>query len=80
MKLKHLKKQVAHSNPLIELISQEGDIYVCRINNRELLTTNSADKPMVFHSIGEARSFLGQQISSQLKLVYPSAYDEMINL
>ncbi len=80
MNIKNLRK---HYNPMpesLELISHEGDIYLCRINKKEMLTDNSGKHPMVFHSIGEARDTIGEPLASKLQVVYSTAYDEMINI
>ncbi len=80
MNIKTLRK---HYNPMpesLELISREGDIYLCRINKKEMLTDNSGKYPMIFHSIGEARDIIGEPLASKLQVVFPTTYDEMINI
>ncbi|WP_062270339.1 DUF6482 family protein [Endozoicomonas arenosclerae] len=78
MNLKTLNA-IARQEPIhLELISAEGDIYLCRINDREWLTQGTEEKPKVFHSIFEAKHALGKDLSDQLDMVMSTTYDEMI--
>ncbi|WP_422134357.1 DUF6482 family protein [Endozoicomonas sp. ALD040] len=79
MNLKTLTAVVRQKQTHLELISAEGDIYLCRINDREWLTERAENKPKVFHSIFEAKYTLGKDLSDQLDMVMFSAYDEMIS-
>ncbi|MGO0307563.1 DUF6482 family protein [Endozoicomonas acroporae] len=78
MTLKELKKAFKE-NPLpVELLSQEGDIYLCRVDGKHLLS-NHDTTPTIFHSISEAKEILGDDIARHLQLVYSETYDEMIH-
>ena len=77
MYLKELKRAARKGPISIQLISHEGDIYLCQINGSELLKINHTT-PMIFHSIGEAKDCLGKDIAARMELVTSAAYDEMI--
>ncbi|WP_257265885.1 DUF6482 family protein [Endozoicomonas sp. ONNA2] len=78
MTLKELKKAFKE-NPLpVQLLSQEGDIYLCQVDRMRLLRNNDGS-PAIFHSISEAKETLGDQIAHHLQLVYSETYDEMIH-
>ncbi|WP_067520846.1 DUF6482 family protein [Endozoicomonas ascidiicola] len=77
MYLKELKKAVQKAPVTVQLISHEGDIYLCQINGSELLKLDHKT-PKIFHSICEAKDFLGKDISAKMELITSAAYDEMI--
>ena len=77
MCLKELKKLMKKQPSPISLISNEGDIYLCQINDGQLLTINGKT-PAIFHSISEAKDYLGEDIAKNLELVPANVYDEMI--
>lgn len=79
MNLKTLTAIVRRKPTHLELISAEGDIYLCRINDKEWLTERAEKKPKVFHSIFEAKYTLGKYLSDQLDMVMSTTYDEMIS-
>ncbi|KEQ17121.1 DUF6482 family protein [Endozoicomonas numazuensis] len=79
MNLKKLTAIVRQTPVHLELISAEGDIYLCRINDKEWLTDGSEEKPKIFHSIFEAKHTLGKELSDQLDMVMSTTYDEMIS-
>ena len=78
MNLKELHREFRHHQAPVELVSTEGDIYLCRINGDTWLTNQSGKEPMQFHSIFQAREHLGKEISANMELVMPGVYDEMI--
>ncbi|MGI9280654.1 MAG: DUF6482 family protein [Endozoicomonas sp.] len=79
MNLKTLTAVVRQKPVHLELISAEGDIYLCRINDKEWLTDGAEEKPKIFHSIFEAKHALGKNLSDQLDMVMSTTYDEMIS-
>ncbi|WP_257294307.1 DUF6482 family protein [Endozoicomonas sp. YOMI1] len=78
MTIKELKKTFKKNHLSVQLLSQEGDIYLCRVDGKHLLKNNDAS-PAIFHSISEAKEILGDHIAPHLQLVYSETYDEMIH-
>lgn len=78
MTLKELKKAFKENHLSVQLLSQEGDIYLCRVDGRHLLRNHDASAT-IFHSISEAKEILGDDIAHHLQLVYSETYDEMIH-
>ena len=78
MKLRALKRQARHNSVDLKLFSTEGDIYVLQINGWDWLTDKGGRKPMLFHSISEAKEFLGSRLSGYMHLEQSDVHDEMI--
>ncbi len=78
MNLKELHRKFRDHPAPLELVSTEGDIYLCRISGGAWLTDQSGKKPMQFHSIFQAREHLGKKLSANMELIMPIVYDEMI--
>ncbi len=81
MKVKELKKLIRDNpNTAINLVANEGDIYLCQITkdgNQYFLTEKDPTSPIIFHSISEASEYLGN-IGQPINLIQHSAYDEMV--
>ena len=81
MKLKELKKLI-RKNPdtTVNLVANEGDIYLCQITKGEnlyFLTEKDPTFPIIFHSISAATDYLGK-LEQPINLIQHSAYDEMV--
>ncbi|MGI2025718.1 DUF6482 family protein [Endozoicomonas acroporae] len=78
MTIKELKKAFKKNQLPVQLLSQEGDIYLCRVDGKHLLRNNDTS-PAIFHSISEAKETLGDPIAPHLQLVFSETYDEMFH-